>query len=130
MLPKGGGGSRQPFFKVINIFNRGWYKPSSRSNWTRVIPTSISEVSRGGRNPNLPLDLPNPPLDLPMIIGSDRQIFQRTIVNIFLPINFYICFGCSKEPSLLFHRRRNISETIQITYVSHVNLLFIMIISI
>ena len=25
--------------------------------------------------------------------------FQRKIVNIFLPINFYICFGCSKEPS-------------------------------
>ena len=25
--------------------------------------------------------------------------FQRKIVNIFLPINFNICFGCSKEPS-------------------------------
>ena len=25
--------------------------------------------------------------------------FQRIIVNIFLPINFNICFGCSKEPS-------------------------------
>ena len=25
--------------------------------------------------------------------------FQRKIVNIFLLINFNICFGCSKEPS-------------------------------
>ena len=25
--------------------------------------------------------------------------FQRKIVNSFLPINFNICFGCSKEPS-------------------------------
>ena len=25
--------------------------------------------------------------------------FKRNIVNIFLPINFNICFGCSKEPS-------------------------------
>ena len=33
------------------------------------------------------------------IIGLDKQKFQRKIVNIFLPINFNICFGCSKEPS-------------------------------
>ena len=26
-------------------------------------------------------------------------IVQRKIVNIFLPIFFSICFGCSKEPS-------------------------------
>ena len=25
--------------------------------------------------------------------------FERKIVNIFLPISFNICFGCSKEPS-------------------------------
>ena len=25
--------------------------------------------------------------------------FERNIVNIFLPISFNICFGCSKEPS-------------------------------
>ena len=25
--------------------------------------------------------------------------FQRKIVNIFLPINFNLCFGSSKEPS-------------------------------
>ena len=25
--------------------------------------------------------------------------FQRKIVNIFLPINFNMCFGCSKEPT-------------------------------
>ena len=30
-----------------------------------------------------------------------RKKFQRKIVNIFLPINFNICFGCSKEPSYL-----------------------------
>ena len=34
-----------------------------------------------------------------MCIGLDNKIFQRTIVNIFLPINFNICFGCSEEPS-------------------------------
>ena len=28
-----------------------------------------------------------------------NQKIQRKIVNIFLPINFNICFGCSKEPS-------------------------------
>ena len=31
--------------------------------------------------------------------GSDNKIFEHTIVNIFLPISFNICFGCSKEPS-------------------------------
>ena len=30
---------------------------------------------------------------------ADKQKFQRKNVNIFLPINFSICFGCSKEPS-------------------------------
>ena len=28
-----------------------------------------------------------------------NKFFQRKIVNIFLPFNFNICFGCSKEPS-------------------------------
>ena len=28
-----------------------------------------------------------------------KKNFQRTIVNIFLPIIFSKCFGCSKEPS-------------------------------
>ena len=34
-------------------------------------------------------------------IGLDtvNKIFERKIVNIFLSINFNICFGCSKEPS-------------------------------
>ena len=32
-------------------------------------------------------------------IGLDKQIFERKIVNIFLPISFNICFGGSKEPS-------------------------------
>ena len=32
--------------------------------------------------------------------GLDKQkTFERKIVNIFLPIIFNICFGCSKEPS-------------------------------
>ena len=31
--------------------------------------------------------------------GLDKQKFQHLIVNIFLPITFSICFGCSKEPS-------------------------------
>ena len=30
---------------------------------------------------------------------SDKQIFENKIVNIFLPISFNICFGCSKDPS-------------------------------
>ena len=29
-----------------------------------------------------------------------NKIFECKIVNIFLPISFNICFGCSKEPSL------------------------------
>ena len=33
------------------------------------------------------------------LTGLDKQIFQRKIVNISLPIIFSICFGCSKEPS-------------------------------
>ena len=28
-----------------------------------------------------------------------NKIFQRKLVNIFIPISFNICFGCSKEPS-------------------------------
>ena len=28
-----------------------------------------------------------------------NKIFEGKIVNIFLPISFNICFGCSKEPS-------------------------------
>ena len=31
--------------------------------------------------------------------GLDKHKFQRKIVNIFLPINFNICLGSSKEPS-------------------------------
>ena len=34
-----------------------------------------------------------------MITGLDKKKNQRKIVNIFLPILFGICFGCSKEPS-------------------------------
>ena len=37
--------------------------------------------------------------DCKLAIGLDNQNFQRKIVNIFLPIIFSICFGCSKEPS-------------------------------
>ena len=34
-----------------------------------------------------------------MITGLDKQNkIQQKIVNIFLPIIFSICFGCSKEP--------------------------------
>ena len=32
-------------------------------------------------------------------LGLDKQKKQGKIVNIFLPIIFSICFGCSKEPS-------------------------------
>ena len=32
-------------------------------------------------------------------IGLDKQFFQCKIVNMFLPIIFSICFGCSKAPS-------------------------------
>ena len=31
--------------------------------------------------------------------GLDKQNLHHKIVNIFLPINFNICFGCSKELS-------------------------------
>ena len=33
-----------------------------------------------------------------LITGLDKQKIQRKIVNIFLPINFNICFECSKGP--------------------------------
>ena len=32
-------------------------------------------------------------------IGLDNKIFEREIVNIFLPISFNLCVECSKEPS-------------------------------
>ena len=33
-------------------------------------------------------------------ICLDRnKIFERRIINIFLPVSLNICFGCSKEPS-------------------------------
>ena len=35
-----------------------------------------------------------------LYIGLDKQNFPRKFVNIFLPIGFNVCFGCSKEPSL------------------------------
>ena len=38
-------------------------------------------------------------VDHGMYTGLDKQLFERQIVNIFLPISFNICFGCSKEPS-------------------------------
>ena len=31
--------------------------------------------------------------------GLDKKNVQHKIVNIFLPITFTICFGCSKESS-------------------------------
>ena len=34
-----------------------------------------------------------------LLLLTLNKIFQRTIVNIFLPIIFNIRFGCSKEPS-------------------------------
>ena len=33
------------------------------------------------------------------IMHSVNKIFEHKIVNIFLPISFSVCFGCSKEPS-------------------------------
>ena len=33
------------------------------------------------------------------IVFKINTIFERKIVNIFLPISFNIYFGCSKEPS-------------------------------
>ena len=32
-------------------------------------------------------------------IGQEKRNFERKIVNIFLPVSFDICLGCSKEPS-------------------------------
>ena len=32
------------------------------------------------------------------LMGLDKQNLERKIINIFLPISFSICFGCSKEP--------------------------------
>ena len=33
----------------------------------------------------------------PFLIGLDKQIFERKIVNIFLPISFNICFSVLKR---------------------------------
>ena len=32
-------------------------------------------------------------------LGLDKQIFERKVVNIFLPFSFNKSFVCSKEPS-------------------------------
>ena len=32
-------------------------------------------------------------------LDETNKIFEHEIVNVFLPIHFIICFGCSKEPS-------------------------------
>ena len=37
--------------------------------------------------------------DLCTLTYLDKQIFERKIFYIFLPISFNICFGCSKDPS-------------------------------
>ena len=36
-----------------------------------------------------------------LVLKSHHSFFERIIVNIFLPISFNMCFGCSKEPSQL-----------------------------
>ena len=38
-------------------------------------------------------------LERNLIIGLDKKKIQRKIIDIFLPISFSICFGCSKELS-------------------------------
>ena len=43
--------------------------------------------------------MPHGKVYLKNITGLDKQKFSAKIVNIFLPINFNICFGCSKEQS-------------------------------
>ena len=37
-----------------------------------------------------------------------NKIFERKIVNLSLPISFNICFGCSKETSMLWLRNKKI----------------------
>ena len=36
-----------------------------------------------------------------LLIDPDKEIYERKIVIIFLPINLNMCFWCSKEPSHL-----------------------------
>ena len=44
------------------------------------------------------------------ITGLDKQFFKCKTVNIFLPIHFNICFGCSKELShYVWLRKRKFS---------------------
>ena len=45
------------------------------------------------------LTLFNSTMGLLEYIGLDKQKIEHKIVKFFLPINFNICFGCSKEPS-------------------------------
>ena len=44
------------------------------------------------------------------IKGLDKQIFWCKIVNIFLPISFNICFGCSKELSQSFEHPQHMFQ--------------------
>ena len=44
--------------------------------------------------------------------GLDNKKIQRKIVYIFLPIIFSICFGCSKEPSVLGAQKNRLIEMV------------------
>ena len=54
---------------------------------------------RGGSNPHS-IGLESITLPLSHCATEVKmKIFERKIVNIFLPISLNMCFGCSKEPS-------------------------------
>ena len=56
----------------VNLFKKGY-------NWIKF-PNYANKSLRG-------------------VIGLTKQSYECKIVNIFLPINFNMCFRCSKEPS-------------------------------
>ena len=56
-------------------------------------------MNNGRRNGSRNNMTGSPEIHQTLYIGLDKQKFQRKIVNIFLPINLNMRFGCSKEPS-------------------------------
>ena len=49
--------------------------------------------------------------------GLDKQNFQRKFVNIYLPINFNICFGCSK--GAFEYPQHVLKEIRKLNFVTH-----------
>ena len=63
-----------------------------------MMPTRLEPAALTLESSTLPLSHCAPDV-MRLPTGLDKQKFMPKIVNIFLPISFNLCFGCSKEPS-------------------------------